>query len=194
MATPKINKNAARLIDDAFLKMASPWREICEKLRALVHEADPEIIEDWKWGPNFNRNGMVCNVWGFKSHASIVFFRGTQMKDKYKLFNFGEANKGTRTIKFTDISQVDDKKIIAYVREAVKLNLSDVPHPKKSEKVVALPPELESYFAKNKKAKAVFDAYNFTTRRELAQSISSAKRSETKLKRMELIKKRLAGK
>lgn len=193
MATPKINKNAARLIDDAFLKMASPWREICEKLRALVHEADPEIIEDWKWGPNFNRNGMVCNVWGFKNHASIVFFRGTQMKDKYKLFNHGEANKGTRTIKFTDMKQVDDKKIIAYVREAVQLNLSEVPHPKKVEKTVTLPPELETFFAKNKKAKTVFDAYNFTTRRELAQSISTAKRPETKAKRLELIKKRLAG-
>lgn len=193
MATTKINKNATRLIDDAFLKMASPWREICEKLRALVHQADPEIVEDWKWGPNFNRNGMVCNVWGFKNHASLVFFRGTQMKDKYKLFNFGEANKGTRTIKFTDIKQVNDKQVIAYVREAVQLNLSEVPHPKKVEKTVGLPPELETFFAKNKKAKAVFDSYNFTTRREIAQSISNAKRPETKTKRLELIKKRLAG-
>lgn len=193
MATTKINKNASRLIDEAFLKMASPWREICEKLRALVHEADPEMIEDWKWGPNFNHNGMVCNVWGFKNHASLVFFRGTQMKDKYKLFNFGEANKGTRTIKFTDIKQVNDKQVIAYVREAVQLNLSEVPHPKKAEKTVELPPELETFFAKNKKAKAVFDSYNFTTRREIAQSISNAKRPETKLKRMDLIKKRLAG-
>lgn len=193
MAKTKINPNATRLIDQAFVDMPLQWREICETLRGLVHQADPEIIEDWKWGPNFNHNGMVCNIWAFKKHASMVFFRGSQMKDPYKLFNQGETNKAMRAIQFTDIKQINHKQIIAYVREAVKLNLSGLENPMKMEKTVTLPPELETFFAKNKKAKAVFDSMSYSHRRALAESVITAKRPETRKKRIEIVKEKVRG-
>lgn len=192
---PKINPNATRLIDEAFSKFQSPYREICEKLRAIVHKAEPGIIEDWKWGPNFNKNGMVCNIWAFKGHASLVFFRGTQMKDAKKLFNFGEDNKGTRTIKFTALSQVKEKDLVAYVREAVKLNMSDVVKPVKLEKTIDPPPVLAKWFLKNKKAKAHFDSLAYTVRKEMVLALTGAKQEATRERRFKKITEALlAGK
>src|SRR6478609_11789519 len=114
--------NASVLITEAFDKMPAPISEMCQKLRLLVHEACPEVIEDWKWGPNFYYEGKVCNVWGFKQHASIVFFNGVNMKDPKGLFNAGEDNSSSRTIKFFAASDINEKAIIAYIKEAVKLN------------------------------------------------------------------------
>src|SRR6478752_2711314 len=100
--------NASLLITEAFDKMPPEIKAMCIRLRALVHEACPGIVEDWKWGPNFYYEGKVCNVWGFKQHASIVFFNGVNMKDPKGLFNSGEDNSSSRTIKFFEISDVQD--------------------------------------------------------------------------------------
>lgn len=185
----KINKNAKRLIDEAFMKMPSPWREICIRLRELVHAADPEIVEDWKWGPNFNKNGMVCNVWGFKSHASLVFFRGSLMKDGKKLFNYGENNKASRMIKFTDMKQVqaNEKNIIAYIREAVKINSETPVTVSKINRTIELPELLEKWFARNRKARAFFDSLSYTHRKEMIVAITSAKKEETRERRFKAV-------
>jgi len=183
----KINPKASRLIDEAFAKMPSPWREICEKLRAIVHKADPEIIEDWKWGPNFNKNGMVCNVWAFKAHAALVFFRGAEMKDPEKLFNYGEDNKSSRMIKFTDIRQVKEKELIPYIREAARLNETAPKKPAKPVKEMPVPPDLEAWFGKNKKAKTFFEKLPYTYRKEMLQLLKSARREETRVRRFKAV-------
>ena len=169
--------------------MPSPWKEICIKLRELVHKAEPGIIEDWKWGPNFHKNGMVCNVWGFKAHAALVFFRGSLMKDDKKLFNYGEQNRGNRMIKFTDIKQVkaNEKHIIAYIREAARLNNSDPTPVAKIKKTLETPPELAAWFKKNAKARAFFDSLAYTNRKEMVQAITSAKRDETRERRFKAV-------
>jgi len=62
MSKVKHVANASILITAAFAKMPEPIQAMVNKLRALVHQAEPSMIEDWKWGPNFYCNGMVCNV------------------------------------------------------------------------------------------------------------------------------------
>ena len=62
MSKVKHVANASALINDAFAKMPEHIQLMVNKLRALVHEAEPPIIEAWKWGPNFYCHGMVCNV------------------------------------------------------------------------------------------------------------------------------------
>lgn len=113
---------AKQKIDAAFSAMPTWARAMCTKLRRLIHTADPDIIEDWKWGPSFHHQGPVCNVWAFKGWVSIVFFQGARMRDRKKLFNAGFDNANSRTIKFTDITQIKEAEIVAYVREAVRLN------------------------------------------------------------------------
>src|ERR1700722_17805082 len=117
-----INPNAKKEIDRAFAQFTGFQKEYCDHLRALIHEALPEVKEDWKWGPNFNVNGMVCGLWGFKNHVKLVFFKGSLMKDKYNLFNDGAGNRGNRSIDFSENDKIDDSQIIDYLKEAAALN------------------------------------------------------------------------
>lgn len=181
MSKPKHVPNASALITEAFDKMPDNIKAIAVKLRELVHKAEPKIIEDWKWGPNFYCMGMVCNVWGFKEHASITFFNGVNMKDELKLFNYGELNSKNRTIKFTSIDEVNEKAIVAYIKEAVRLNKAGET---KANKTVEIPLELKKILSEHNLL-AVFERQSFTYRKEAVFSITSAQQSITKVRRIE---------
>jgi hypothetical protein len=122
-----VRPNASKRIDAYLAKLPPFSRAICTKLRELIHVADPDIVEDWKWGPNFYHDGMVCGFWGLKKWVTFNFYNGAVMKDSKKLFNHGLDNLRTRAIKFTDLSQVKDKEVIAYIKEAVRNNRSGKP-------------------------------------------------------------------
>ncbi len=181
MSKPKHVPNASALITEAFDKMPDNIKAIAVKLRELVHKAEPKIIEDWKWGPNFYCMGMVCNVWGFKEHASITFFNGVNMKDDLKLFNYGELNSKNRTIKFTSVDEVNEKAIVAYIKEAVRLNKAGET---KANKTVEIPLELKKILSEHNLL-AVFERQSFTYRKEAVFSITSAQQSITKVRRIE---------
>lgn len=181
MSKPKHVPNASALITEAFDKMPDNIKAIAVKLRELVHKAEPKIIEDWKWGPNFYYMGMVCNVWGFKEHASITFFNGVNMKDELKLFNYGELNSKNRTIKFTSIDEVNEKAVLAYIKEAVRLNKAGET---KANKTVEIPLELKKILSEHNLL-AVFERQSFTYRKEAVFSITSAQQSITKVRRIE---------
>lgn len=181
MSKPKHVPNASALITEAFDKMPDNIKAIAVKLRELVHKAEPKIIEDWKWGPNFYCMGMVCNVWGFKEHASITFFNGVNMKDELKLFNYGELNSKNRTIKFTSVDEVNEKAIVAYIKEAVRLNKAGET---KANKTVEIPLKLKKILSEHNLL-AVFERQSFTYRKEAVFSITSAQQSITKVRRIE---------
>lgn len=124
--TAKKTKQPTKLID-AYIKKLPDWQQdICWRLRRLIHDADPEIVEEWQWrAPAFSHHGLVCFFWGFKKWVTFTFFQGTLIKDKYKLFNFGRANDHNRSIKLTDIAQIRDEFIIEYVQEAVSNNIKN---------------------------------------------------------------------
>ena len=105
----KTNPKAKYLIDEYIAKKEPFLNEICELLRELIHKADTNIIEDWKWSrPIFIiKNKMVCGFSSHKNHVSLTFFNGALISDKHHLFSDDCIAQNTRTIKFTNISEID---------------------------------------------------------------------------------------
>jgi hypothetical protein len=100
------------------------WRgDMLKKLRQLIHEAEPDIQEDWKWDvPVFTKNGMVCAISAFKDHVKINFFKGAQLKDPHKLINAGLDSKKNKSIDFSEKDTIDESKLKDLIKEAVGLN------------------------------------------------------------------------
>lgn len=114
---------ASQQIDD-YIDEIKDWRgDLLKQLRKLIHEADPDIQEEWKWMvPVFTHNGLVCAISAFKDHVKLNFFNGAKLKNQ-SLFNSGLDSKGHRSINF-GADQIGDKAALkAAVKEAVKLNL-----------------------------------------------------------------------
>jgi len=189
----KSEQNASKLIDEAFSKFTGFQKEYCNHLRKLIHKAMPDVKEDWKWGPNFNVNGMVCGVWGFKDHVKLVFFKGSAMKDTYKLFNQGKENEGNRSINFSSADKIDDKKIIEYLKEAAEINRKGIKLVKKEIKVV-MPAILVKALNKDKASKTYFESLAPSHRRDYADYISQAKQEETQLRRLDKVMEMLTDK
>ncbi len=184
MAKVKHNPNAAALIDEGISKLEPFAQVICKRLRKLILSADPEIIEDWKWGPNYYLNGMVCGYWGFKKHVSFVFFQGSLLKDKKKILQENPGNVHNRHIKFTDVKQIDDTIILEYLFEAIDNNRKGLKITETKDKTIIVPEDVAKAF---KKAKVLvyFDSLAFSHRKEYIQWIESAKKEETRTKRIE---------
>lgn len=183
---PTINPNASKEIDRAFARFTGFQREYCNHLRALIHKALPDVKEDWKWGPNFNVNGMVCGVWAFKNHVKINFFKGSLMSDKYNLFTGEENDKGNRSIDFTEHSLIDDAKLTEYLQEAAALNKQGIKVEKKAV-AVDIPKELERALNANKGLKMYFDKIAPSYKREYVSYINDAVQAETKERRIKKV-------
>jgi uncharacterized protein YdeI (YjbR/CyaY-like superfamily) len=179
----KIREDAPQRIDEYFGKAAEFARPICARLRELIHEADPEIVEDWKWGPNFHKEGMVCGIGAFKEHVALHFFKGSLMKDPQKLFRDAGDDKGSRSIKLESLEQIDPKAIVRYVREAVKLNEAGAKLATKRP-AAKVPPDLRKALAAEPSAKRFFDGLAPGYRREYVEWVEGAKRVATREKRI----------
>ena len=73
--------NATQEVLNYIATMPEFSRAICTKLRSIILKADKKIVEDWKWGPNYNYNGMICGYGAFKGHVKFTFFNGSAMKN-----------------------------------------------------------------------------------------------------------------
>lgn len=178
---------ASDRITAAYSKLPEDIREITARIRAIIHKASPEITENWKWGPCFESNGIAIGLWGFKKHVTLVFYRGSEMSDKHKLFNGGLENAHNRMIKFSSLKEINEKKISDYVKEAVKRNASEKKSSGKAVKTIDLPAELENWFKRNKKAHTFFETLAFTYRKEMIKHITGAKQEETRKRRFKQI-------
>lgn len=184
---PKINPLASTLIDDYIASKTLFAKEILELFRNLIHQADSEIIEDFKWNvPVFHKNEMVCGIAAFQKHVSITFFNGAKMSDKHQLFSGDCSAKNIRSIKFNAISEIDKNQLLDYFKEAFLLNKTDF---KKTEnnKKIEIPEMLQKALNENKLAKKNFENMAYTYQKEYALQISGAKQESTKLKRLERI-------
>ncbi len=113
----------SQLIDKQIANTPGWKGDLLKKLRKLIHEADSEIAEEWKWDvPVFTHNGMVCAISAFKDHVKINFFKGSLLKDQYKLINAGLESKKNKAIDFSEGDKIDEAKIKDLIREAVDLN------------------------------------------------------------------------
>lgn len=179
-----IRSDAGRCIDEYIAGLPDFSRRICEALRRIVRKADPEIVEDWKWGPNFNREGMVCGFGAFREHVTFTFFKGALLKDPRKILaGCSDSNAHNRSVKFRAAGEIDAKTLAAYVREAAALNARGV---KAESRRAEIPPpaDLRKALAADAKARAFFKGLTPGYRREYVEWVLGAKRPETRAARI----------
>jgi hypothetical protein len=116
---------ASEMIDARIAELGD-WRgAMLGRLRALVKEADPEIVEEWKWSvPVWSHDGLICTGETYKSVVKLTFAKGASLKDPSKLFNSSLEGNTRRAIDFRESEIIDEKAFKTLVRAAVALNKS----------------------------------------------------------------------
>ncbi len=112
---------ASKLIDKQIADLPD-WRgKMVARLRKLIHEADPGITEEWKWGTAvWSHDGLVCAVGAFKEHVKLNFFKGASLEDPNGLFNAGLDAKTMRSIDFREGDTIKDAQLKKLIRAAGK--------------------------------------------------------------------------
>jgi len=113
----------SKLIDKQIADLTD-WRgKTLAKLRKIIHDADPELTEDWKWGTAvWSHKGLVVAVGAFKETVKVNFFQGASLPDPNKLFNAGLEAKKTRAIDFHDGDKLNEPALKGLIRAAVAHN------------------------------------------------------------------------
>jgi len=111
---------------DARIKELGDWRgKMLGRLRALIKEADPEVVEEWKWGiPVWSHDGIICTGEVYKSVVKTTLAKGASLKDPSRLFNSSLEGNTRRAIDFREGEKINEKALKALIREAVALNKS----------------------------------------------------------------------
>ena len=123
---PQKNKSPSQLID-ARIKELGDWRgEMLGRLRAVIKEADPDVVEEWKWRgvPVWSHDGLICTGETYKSVVKMTFAKGAALKDPAGLFNSSLDGNTRRAIDFHEGERIDEKALKTLVRAAVTLNKS----------------------------------------------------------------------
>ena len=121
---PQESKSPSQLID-ARIKELPDWRgQMLRRLRALVKEADPEVVEEWKWKgtPVWSHDGIICTGETYKSVVKTTFAKGASLEDPSGMFNSSLEGNVRRAIDFRDGEEIDEQAFKALVRAAVDLN------------------------------------------------------------------------
>ena len=112
---------------DARIKELRDWRgETLARIRILIKQADPEVIEEWKWRgvPVWSHAGIICTGETYKSVVKMTFAKGASLADPSKLFNSSLEGNTRRAIDFHEGDKIDEKALKALIRAAVALNTS----------------------------------------------------------------------
>ena len=110
---------------DARIRELGDWRgETLARLRALIKEADPEVVEEWKWMgvPVFEDHGIICTGETYKSVVKLTFAKGASLPDPAKLFNSSLDGNVRRAIDFREGDKIDEPALKALIREAIAQN------------------------------------------------------------------------
>lgn len=119
-------KTPSQLID-ARIEELGDWRgEMLGRLRALIKQADPEIVEEWKWRgvPVWYHDGMICTGETYKGVVKMTFAKGAALKDPSRLFNSSLDGNTRRAIDFHEGEKIDEAALKALIRAAIALNTS----------------------------------------------------------------------
>ena len=130
-------ESASVLIDEKIMELGG-WRgKTLAKVRAIIHEADPEIVEEWKWAkatspgtPVFSHGGIVCTGETYKNIVKMTFAKGAALKDPSGLFNSSLDGNVRRAIDIHEGDKVDEAALKDLIRAAVALNLKGKIKPK----------------------------------------------------------------
>ena len=175
---PRIDAYIARSADFA--------RPILEHLRDTVHQACPQVEETMKWSmPHFMYEGMLCGMASFKAHCTFGFWKGALVlgdsdgAEKDAMGQFGRIER---------ISDLPPKRtLVALIRRAMQLNEQGVKSPARARKPkppAEVPDDLSAALARNRKARATFEGFSASQRREYVEWIAGAKREETRARRL----------
>ena len=118
------SKSPSQLID-ARIEELGDWRgEMLSRLRTLVTEADPEVVEEWKWRgvPVWSHDGLICTGETYKNVVKMTFAKGAALKDPSGLFNSSLDGNTRRAIDFHEGEKIDEKALKTLIRAAVTLN------------------------------------------------------------------------
>jgi hypothetical protein len=122
----KGDKSPSQMIDEKIQEL-SDWRgETLSRLRALIQQAVPDVVEEWKWRgvPVWYRDGMICTGETYKSVVKMTFANGASLVDPSGLFNSSLDGNVRRAIDFRQDEEIDEEALKVLIWEAVKLNVS----------------------------------------------------------------------
>jgi uncharacterized protein YdeI (YjbR/CyaY-like superfamily) len=168
---------------DAYIAKSPDFaKPILEHIVELVHAGCPDVVEAIKWSaPHFMYHGMFCGMASFKSHCAFGFWnRALKLSGKE-----GAMGQFGRITALSDLPA--DKVMIGYMREAARLNESGVKRPaaeRRARKPLPMPSDLKAALGKNKKARAAFEDFSPSHRREYIEWITKAKTDATRNKRL----------
>jgi uncharacterized protein YdeI (YjbR/CyaY-like superfamily) len=171
-------------VDTYIANSADFARPILKHIRAVVHEACPEVEESIKWSmPHFDYRGILCGMAAFKEHCAFNIWKGSLIVGggaREAMGNFGRITK---------VSDLPSNKIMTgYIKQAMKFREDGVKTPSRTKpkrKEFVVPTELTSALKKNKKAAAAFDGFPPSHKREYADWISEAKGEDTRKRRVD---------
>ena len=137
MKKPIPVESASALIDEK-IKELGDWRgKTLAKVREIIHEADPEIVEEWKWKsspgtPVWSHGGLICTGETYKNVVKMTFFKGASLKDPSGLFNSSLDGNVRRAIDIHEGDKIDGAALKDLIRAAVALNLQGKSKPRKA--------------------------------------------------------------
>ena len=123
------DENASKLIDERIRELGD-WRgETLGRVRGLIKEADPDVVEEWKWAkatspgtPVWSHDGGICTGEAYKNVVKLTFFKGASLDDPSGLFNSSLEGKVRRAIDIAKDDEIDEEALKSLIREAVALN------------------------------------------------------------------------
>jgi hypothetical protein len=119
-------KSPTQMIDERIRELGD-WRgTMLAQLRALIKQADPEVVEEWKWRgvPVWSHDGLICTGETYKNVVKMTFAKGAKLDDPSRLFNSSLDGNTRRAIDFHEGKKIDEKALKALIRAAVTLNAS----------------------------------------------------------------------
>jgi uncharacterized protein YdeI (YjbR/CyaY-like superfamily) len=178
---------------DAYIQKSAPFAQpILKHIRELVHKACPNVQETIKWSmPYFDYKGSVlCGMAGFKEHCTFLFWKASLMKDPEKILQIKDREAMGQFARISSLKDLpSDKILIAYIKEAARLNEEDIKLPPRqktdAKKELETPDDLITALRKNKKAQAHFDKFTPGKKKEYILWITEAKTEDTRTKRLD---------
>lgn len=177
-------------VDDYIARSAEFARPILSHLRSLVHAACPDVEEAIKWNcPHFVYKGMLCHMAAFKEHCAFGFWKGALIVER----GAGEDEKAMGQFgRITRLSDLPAKKVLlGYIQKAKELNDAGVKHPARTRskakpaREVVVPDDLARALEGNPLARATFDGFSPSHRREYVEWITEARTEPTRARRLE---------
>lgn len=118
---------------DSSIQKLGDWRgEMLARIRTLIKEADPDVVEEWKWAkatspgvPVWSHDGILCTGETYKTHVKLTFARGASLKDTAKLFNSSLEGNVRRAIDIHEGEKINERAFKALIRAAAELNVAE---------------------------------------------------------------------